>query len=68
MTDATAGNFDRAICARAVSECVLLAGAALLFAATAAATIVWCNAMPTMGEMAMAGRWTMSMARRSAGH
>lgn len=46
----------------AVSERVFLAGAALLFAATAAATIVWCNAMRAVGGMAMAGGWTMSMA------
>jgi hypothetical protein len=62
MTDATSENFDRAICARAVSERVFLAGAALLFAATAAATIVWCNAMRAVGGMAMADGWTMSMA------
>jgi predicted metal-binding membrane protein len=35
---------------------------ALLFAASAAATIVWCASMSAMGEMAMPGGWTMSMA------
>src|SRR5882762_4032273 len=35
--------------------------AALLFAASAAGTIVWCASMSTMGEMPMPGGWTMSM-------
>jgi predicted metal-binding membrane protein len=35
---------------------------ALLFAASAAATIVWCGSMSAMGEMPMPGGWTMSMA------
>jgi len=35
---------------------------ALLFAASAAVTIVWCASMPAMGEMPMHGGWTMSMA------
>ena len=35
---------------------------ALLFAASATATIVWCASMSTMGGMAMPGGWTMSMA------
>ncbi len=35
---------------------------ALLFAASAAVTIVWCLSMSAMGEMAMPGGWTMSMA------
>ena len=34
MTDATSGNFERAIYARAISERAFLAIAALLFAAT----------------------------------
>jgi predicted metal-binding membrane protein len=57
MTDTTSGNFERAI-----SERAFLAVAALLFAASAAVTIVWCNSMSAMGGMAMAGGWTMSMA------
>jgi predicted metal-binding membrane protein len=36
--------------------------AALLFAASAAATIVGCASMSTMGGMPMPGGWTMSMA------
>src|SRR3989442_11661555 len=35
---------------------------ALLFAASAAMTDVWCASMSAMGEMAMPGGWTMSMA------
>jgi predicted metal-binding membrane protein len=35
---------------------------ALLFAASAAVTIVWCASMSEMGEMPMPGGWTMSMA------
>jgi predicted metal-binding membrane protein len=35
---------------------------ALLFAASAAATVVWCTSMSAMGEMPMPGGWTMSMA------
>ena len=35
---------------------------ALIFAASATVTIVWCESMAAMGEMAMPGGWTMSMA------
>jgi predicted metal-binding membrane protein len=35
---------------------------ALLFAASAAATMVWCTSMSAMGGMPMPGGWTMSMA------
>lgn len=35
---------------------------ALLFAASAAMTIVWCASMPAMAGMPMPGGWTMSMA------
>jgi predicted metal-binding membrane protein len=35
---------------------------ALLFAASATLTIVWCGSMSSMGEMSMPGGWTMSMA------
>ena len=40
----------------------LLGISALLFAASAAATIVWCLSMSAMGGMPMPGGWTMSMA------
>jgi predicted metal-binding membrane protein len=36
--------------------------AALLFAASATLTIVWCASMSAVGEMPMPGGWTMSMA------
>src|SRR5882724_8605156 len=36
--------------------------AVLLFAASAALTIAWCESMSAMGEMPMPGGWTMSMA------
>ena len=35
---------------------------ALLFAASAAVTIVWCGSMASMNGMPMPGEWTMSMA------
>ncbi|HEX3528439.1 MAG TPA: DUF2182 domain-containing protein [Thermoanaerobaculia bacterium] len=35
---------------------------ALVFAASAAVTIVWCASMPATGGMPMPGGWTMSMA------
>ncbi|OIR18372.1 hypothetical protein GALL_17000 [mine drainage metagenome] len=44
------------------SERIFLGVSALLFAASTAATIVWCSSMSAMGEMPMPGGWTMSMA------
>jgi predicted metal-binding membrane protein len=44
------------------SEPAFFGIAAMLFAASAAATIVWCASMPPMGGMPMPGGWTMSMA------
>ena len=41
---------------------VFLGVSALLFAASAVATIAWGAAMSAMGEMPMPGGWTMSMA------
>ncbi len=38
-----------------------LGACALLFAASAAVTIVWCTSMSSMGDMRMPGGWTMSM-------
>ena len=35
---------------------------ALLFAASAAMTVIWCASMSAMGEMPMPGGWTRSMA------
>jgi predicted metal-binding membrane protein len=36
--------------------------AALIFAISAAVTVIWCGSMASMGGMAMPGGWTMSMA------
>src|SRR5215218_7533116 len=44
------------------SQRAFLGVSALLFAASAAVTIVWCASMSTMGGMPMPGGWTMSMA------
>jgi predicted metal-binding membrane protein len=44
------------------SERAFFGVSALLFAASAAATILWCASMSAMGEMPMPGDWTMSMA------
>jgi len=44
------------------SQQVFLGGSALLFAASAALTIIWCASMSAVGEMPMPGGWTMSMA------
>jgi predicted metal-binding membrane protein len=44
------------------SERAFLAVSALLFAGSAAATIVWSRSMSAMGGMPMPGGWTMSMA------
>ena len=44
------------------SQQAFLGVSALRFAASATGTIVWCASMSAMGEMPMAGGWTMSMA------
>jgi predicted metal-binding membrane protein len=44
------------------SQRAFLGVSALLFAASAAVTIVWCASMSAMGGMPMPGGWTMSMA------
>ena len=44
------------------SERAFFGVSALLFAASAAVTIVWCASMSAMDEMPMPGGWTMSMA------
>jgi predicted metal-binding membrane protein len=48
--------------AERASQQAFLGVSALLFAASAAVTIVWCASMSAMGEMPMPGGWTMSMA------
>ena len=45
-----------------VSERAFFGISALLFATSVVATIVWCSSMSAIGEMPMAGGWTMSMA------
>ena len=45
-----------------VSERAFFGVSALLFAASAAATVVWCASMSATGGMPMPGGWTMSMA------
>jgi predicted metal-binding membrane protein len=49
-------TFDR------TSQHAFFGVSALLFAAAAAGTIVWCTSMSAMGGMPMPGGWTMSMA------
>ena len=44
------------------SQRAFLGASALLFAASAVVTIVWCESMSAMGGMPMPGGWTMSMA------
>ena len=46
----------------ALSDRAFLGLSAVLFAASAAATIAWCASMPATGGMPMPGGWTMSMA------
>jgi predicted metal-binding membrane protein len=43
-------------------ERIFLMSAALMFAASATLTILWCGSMSTMPGMPMPGGWTMSMA------
>jgi hypothetical protein len=45
----------------ALSDTAFLGTSALHFAASAALTIVWCDAMAAMDGMAMPGGWTMPM-------
>lgn len=45
-----------------VSDRAFLGVSTLLFAVSAAVTIVWCASMSAMGGMPMPGGWTMSMA------
>ena len=44
------------------SQQAFFAVSALLFAASAAITVIWCASMSGMAEMPMSGGWTMSMA------
>jgi predicted metal-binding membrane protein len=57
-----ADGLSRAIGARIGSERGFLGIAALVFAASAAATVLWCGSMSAMTGMPMPGGWTMSFA------
>jgi predicted metal-binding membrane protein len=60
---ATAGlEISRRMASDRPSDGALVGVSALLFVASAAATIVWCTSMSAMGGMPMAGGWMMSMA------
>src|SRR5205823_3469377 len=52
----------RRMASERASQHAFLAVSALLFAASAAVTVVWCASMSAMGGMPMPGGWTMSMA------
>jgi len=54
-------NMDTGVASERVSQNAFLGISALLLAASAALTIVWCGSMSAMG-MPMPGGWTMSMA------
>jgi predicted metal-binding membrane protein len=45
-----------------VGQRAFFGGSALVFAASVAVTIIWCDSMSGMGEMPMPGGWSMSMA------
>src|SRR6266511_2101231 len=60
---ATAGlEISRRMASERASQQTFFGVSALLFAASAAVTIVWCASTLAMGEMPMPGGWTMSMA------
>ena len=50
------------VIAERASQRAFFGASALLFAASATVTIVWCASMSAMGGMPMPGGWTMSMA------
>jgi predicted metal-binding membrane protein len=53
---------SRSMVSERASQRAFFGVSALLFAASAAVTKVWCASMSAMGEMPMPGGWTMSMA------
>lgn len=55
-------GISRHVVSEPASERIFFGASALLFAAGATMTIVWCASMSTMGGMPMPGGWTMSMA------
>jgi predicted metal-binding membrane protein len=54
-------NRDQRLLSELASQRAFFGVSALLFAASVAATIVWCAFMSAMGGMPMPGGWTMSM-------
>src|SRR5213083_698342 len=61
-TSMTSAEREGVMASERASQRAFFGVSALLFAASAAVTIVWCASMSAMGEMAMPGGWTMSMA------
>jgi predicted metal-binding membrane protein len=55
-------EFSRSMASERASQRAFFGASALLFAASAAVTVVWCGSMSAMGGMPMPGGWTMSMA------
>jgi predicted metal-binding membrane protein len=55
------GEGTRGMLSERASQYAFLGVSALVLAASAAGTIVWCASMSAMGEMSMPGGWTMSM-------
>ena len=63
VVGATAGReISTTMVSERASQRAFFGVSALLFAASAAVTILWCASMSAMGEMPMPGGWTMSMA------
>lgn len=54
-------EISRHVASERVSQQAFVCVSALLFAASAAVTIVWCSSMSAMGAMSMPGGWAMSM-------
>src|SRR6266705_2484781 len=61
-TSTTSAEREGVMASERASQRAFFGVSALLFAASAAVTIVWCASMSAMGEMPMPGGWTMSMA------
>src|SRR6266581_2641312 len=66
-TSMTSAEREGVMASERASQRAFFSVSALLFAVSAAVTIVWCASMSAMGEMAMRGGWTMSMAWMPAG-
>ena len=61
FTGATSGPRSRPMASDRASQQAFFGVCALVFAASAALTIVWCTSMSAMGGMIMPGGWTMPM-------